>query len=254
MDITDRKGVSDVLRDFRPDVVMHAAALTQVDYCEKHQQHCHKVNVEGTANLLEASARVGARFLFISTDFVFDGQGGPYREDDPVGPVNYYGESKLQAEMLVRSSDLEWAIARTVLVYGIADHMRRSNIVLWAIDNLKHGKPIRVVEDQWRTPTLVEDLAQGCLQIMLQLKEGIWHLSGAESMTPFELVMRVADFFGLDKGLISPTNAREFVETARRPLKTGFVIDKARTALGYAPHALEAGLRLLEQRIRASLF
>lgn len=250
MDITDRSAVQAVFHNFQPDVVLHAAAATQVDQCEQLRKECNRINVEGTAHLLEGAQLVGARFVFVSTDFVFNGAQGPYVESDEPAPVNHYGLSKWRAEKLVTQSGLQWAVVRTVLVYGVLAQMGRSNILLWAINSMRKGTPIRVVEDQWRTPTLAEDLADGCLQVMLQQRGGLWHLSGLEMMTPYEFVLKIGKCYGLDTSQVRPTNAAEFRETAKRPPRTGFIINKARTELGYSPRSIEQGLVFLKDQLK----
>jgi dTDP-4-dehydrorhamnose reductase len=165
------------------------------------------------------------------------------------GPVNFYGESKLAAERLIIESGISWCIARTVLVFGVTRDMSRSNIVLWVKRSLEQGKTIQVVNDQWRTPTLAEDLAAGCLLAALQKAQGIYHISGNDYMSVYEIALRTADFFHLDKSLIKPTDSTTFTQPAKRPMKTGFIIDKARKTLGYEPHSFEEGLTIVASQL-----
>lgn len=250
LDITDRDKVRQVIHRVRPDMIIHAAAITNVDQCEINKDACLAANVTAVKDLVHAAEENGCFFLYVSTDFVFSGEAGPYEEGDVPEPVNFYGESKLQAEEVVKSSTLNWAIARTVLVYGVLPDMSRSNIVLWVKNNLEKGKAIRVVNDQWRTPTLAEDLALGCYLIAKKQAKGIFHLSGKDRMTPYELAIKTAEYFNLDKNLITATDAAEFKEVARRPPRTGFVIDKAVNLLGYQPHSFEEGLALMADQMK----
>ena len=160
-------------------------------------------------------------------------------------PVNYYGESKLAAERLVQASAGPWAIARTVLVYGVAHDYGRTNIVLWVRDSLRAGRPIKVVDDQWRTPTLAEDLAEGCWLLARHRAQGIYHLSGEEMLTPYAMSLRVANYFGLDASLITRVTADTFVQPARRPVRTGFIIDKARREVGFRPRTFAEGIAVV---------
>lgn len=166
LDITDGVAVNDFILSHQPDVIIHGAAMTQPDPCELNKIECWNVNVTATRFLTDAANKINARFIYISTDFVFDGVNGPYKETDEPGPVNYYGSSKLAAEKVVMESKLHWSIVRTVLVYGNILVGNRSNIISWVKDNLSQGKPIKVVSDQWRTPTYVEDLAKGILLVL----------------------------------------------------------------------------------------
>jgi dTDP-4-dehydrorhamnose reductase len=190
-----------------------------------------------------------AYLQYISTDFIFDGFDGPYKEEDHPNPINYYGKSKLKGEELVLNSGLQYAIIRTVLVYGVGQDLQRSNLVLWVKNKLQRGEHIRVVDDQWRNPTLVEDLAIGCKLVLEKGAYGIYNVAGKEYLTPFDIAMKTADIFSLDKNLISPTNAVKFKEVARRPLKTGFFITKARENLGYEPVTLERGLQIVKKQV-----
>jgi dTDP-4-dehydrorhamnose reductase len=154
------------------------------------------------------------------------------------------------SEKLVEKSGLKWSIVRTMLVYGVVDFMSRSNIVLWAKDALSKGKTINVVDDQFRCPTLSEDLAEGCALVALQGKEGIFHISGKDFMSIIELVRTVADFWQLDKSLIHPSKTATLGQAAERPLKTGFILDKARMELGYEPHSFQEGLAVVDQQLK----
>jgi dTDP-4-dehydrorhamnose reductase len=188
-------------------------------------------------------------FIHLSTDFIFDGTRGPLTEEEKPNPLSYYAETKLEAERIVIASKLKWAIARTVLVYGIVDNMSRSNIVLWVKQNLEQGKTINVVDDQFRTPTLAEDLADGCILIAEKGAEGIFNISGKDFYSIIDLAYAVADYYKLDKSLIKPSKSADIKQPAKRPPKTGFIIDKARKVLGYNPHSFQEGIKLMEEQI-----
>jgi len=249
MDITDPEAVSNTLDQLRPQAVVHTAAMTDVDACEQDQETCDLVNVEAVGHLIEACQPHNSHFLHISTDFIFNGDHGPLSETDQPDPVNYYGHAKLKSEELVKASGLPWAIARTVLVYGVVPDMSRSNIVLWAKKNLEEGKEIRVVNDQLRTPTLAEDLAMGCYLIVKNGATGIFNISGKDLLSPYDMVLLTADHYRLDKSLIKEVDSTVFKQPARRPLKTGFHIEKAKRKLGFEPHSFQEGLEIVASQI-----
>jgi dTDP-4-dehydrorhamnose reductase len=249
LDISDSAQVESVMNQYRPNVVINTAAMTMVDDCETKQDECWKANVKSVENLITACEKIGARLIHVSTDFIFEGDTGPLDENAQPNPVNFYGKSKLAAEELIKKSKISWAILRTVLVYGITHDLSRSNIVLWVKESLEAGKTIKVVNDQWRTPTLAEDLAMGCYLAAKKNAEGVYNISGKDFITPYDIAIRTADFFNLNKSLITPTDSTQFKQPARRPLKTGFIIDKARTELGYEPHSFAEGLKILSKQM-----
>lgn len=250
MDITVQEEVDAVFDTTRPTAVIHTAAMTNVDACELDHAACRLQNVTATEHLVKASKRHQSHFIFLSTDFIFDGANGPYREEDLPAPLSIYGHSKLDGEKLVMKSGLDhWAIARTIIVYGVAEGLSRSNVVLWAKGALEKGQPITVVDDQWRMPTLAEDLADGCIRIAKQNATGIYNLSGPDGMSILELVYRVGKFFGLDTSVVSPIKSDSLCQPAKRPPRTGFVLDKAAHDLGYAPHSFADGLTVLKKQL-----
>ena len=242
MDITNFFEVDDIISKLKPDVVIHTAAMTNVDQCEMEKEACWKLNVTAVEYLIQACEKNNVFLEHLSTDFIFDGTSGPYTEEDEPNPISFYGWSKYAAEKAVMSSNLNWAIARTVLVYGIAHDMSRSNIILWVKKSLEEGKQIKVVTDQFRTPTLAEDLAMGCFFIAKKEEKGIFNISGKDFLTPYEMAIQTADYFGLDKSLISQTDASAFTQPARRPPRTGFDLTKSRNILGYEPHTFREGI------------
>jgi dTDP-4-dehydrorhamnose reductase len=242
MDITSRDAILDIFEKTKPEVVIHTAAMTNVDQCETDKENCWQQNVYAVEYLIAAAKIHNSFLLHLSTDFIFDGLAGPYDEQGIPNPVSFYGWSKLAAEKLVESSDINWAVARTILVYGIAQDMSRSNIILWVKKSLEEGKSIKVVNDQWRTPTLAEDLAEGCILIAKKKVKGVFNVSGKDFLNPFQMAIKTADFFNLDKSLIQEVDGSTFTQTAKRPAKTGFNIDKAMHELGYNPKSFDEGI------------
>lgn len=241
LDFTDPFAVHDLFEKYQPSVVVHAGAMSKPDDCEKEQWQAYLVNVEGTVTLLTNAEEYQSFFIFVSTDFVFDGKKGMYSEMDIPLPVNFYGKTKLEAEEIVKEYPFDWAITRTVLVYG-KPLAGRSNILSIVKEKLEKGEEYSVVNDQVRTPTYVEDLAAGIVAIIEKKATGIYHLSGADILTPFEMAIRTADYLGLDKSLLKKVTAADFTQPAKRPPKTGFNIEKAKKELGYQPLSFAEGL------------
>ena len=257
MDITNKEQVKQVMTKHLPDAVIHTAAMTNVDACETDKENCVAMNINAVQYIVDALQELqqtnkdyAPQLVHLSTDFIFDGTHGPLDENEKPNPLSYYAWSKLEAEKIVQKSSLHWAIARTVLVYGIVDNMSRSNIVLWAKQNLEQGKKINVVDDQYRTPTLAEDLADGCILLVKKKAKGIYNISGKDFLNILELVQQVADYYGLDKSLINPSKSTDIKQPAQRPPITGFIIDKAIKDLGYNPHSFVEGIKLMDEQVR----
>jgi dTDP-4-dehydrorhamnose reductase len=251
MDILNLQQVREVIDKYQPDAIIHTAALTNVDTAEADKELCYQLNVVAVQNLLSLCEEKNIQLIHLSTDFVFDGENGPYNEEDAVNPVSYYGESKVLAEEIIRKSTADWVVIRTILVYGITNDMSRSNILLWAKGALAKGLPINVVNDQWRMPTLAEDLAEACLLAVEKNAKGIYHVSGKDYMSIADLVRKVADYWALDQSIISEVSSVGLNQTARRPMRTGFVLDKAINDLDYRPHSFEEGLKIVDEQMKS---
>ena len=253
LDITNKQEVDAIISKYTPDIIINTAAMTNVDACETQKEECWKLNVTAVEYLVSAIEKFtpNTHFIQLSTDFIFDGEkGSEYTEEDAPNPLSYYALSKWEAEKRVMISNVTWAIARTIIVYGIVDNMSRSNIVLWAKDALSKGQKINVVDDQFRSPTLAEDLAAGCILIAEKEATGVFNISGPKTLSVLEIVNAVADYWKLEKSLITPSKSNTLNQAAKRPPRTGFVIDKAIKELGYAPHSFEEGLEILDKQLK----
>lgn len=250
LNITHEDEVMDTITHIKPVVIINTAAMTHVDECELNPETCRKLNVTAVSHLIKAAEINHSFLIHLSTDFVFDGENGPYKEDDLPNPLSKYAESKLASEELLKTSNVRHAIVRTMLVYGVVPDMSRSNIVLWVKKSLEEKKHIKVVNDQWRTPTLAEDLAKGCIMVAEKKAEGIFHISGAELLNPYEMAIETARFFKLDEGLIEETDGSVFTQPARRPAKTGFILDKAKKKLGFSPVSFKEGLAIVKEQLK----
>ena len=249
MDITSESEVTSIIGMVVPDVVINTAAMTNVDECELKQEECWEMNVSAVEYLIKACENNGSFLIHLSTDFVFDGENGPYEEDDVTNPLSHYAKSKLASEELFNKTYIKWAIVRTMLVYGVVSDMSRSNIVLWVKENLEKGKQISVVNDQWRMPTLAEDLAKACALIAEKKAQGLFHISGKDMLTPYEMAVETAINFNLNNSLIQEVDGSVFTQAAERPARTGFILDKAKRELDYDPVSFREGLKVVKEQL-----
>ncbi|MCX6256920.1 MAG: SDR family oxidoreductase [Bacteroidia bacterium] len=249
LDITNLKEIEKLILRYYPDVIINTAAITSADQCESDHKKCYKVNVKAVENLVKAANYIYAQVIQLSTDFIFDGKKGKYLEEDDTDPLSYYGKSKLESEMIVKETAERWALVRTSLVYGVTGNSGRTNFPLMVKQALTNNQKIRVNNDQYRTPTLAEDLAAGISAITNLDSVGIYHIAGAEYMSVLDIALKTAEFFSLDKSLIVPVKSADLNEVATRPLKAGLNIDKARVELKFSPHTFRQGLEIISRQM-----
>ena len=202
IDITDEKKLKEKLKEIQPDFIINTAAMTQVDTCENDKENCDLINVTVVKWLSEISDKLNAHLIHLSTDFIFDGEKGNYKETDIPNPLSYYGLSKLKSEEILINSKIDFTILRTILVYGKVFDMSRSNIVLWVKQMLEEKKEITIVDDQFRAPTYVEDLALACKLSIDKKATGIYHISSSKLLSVYEIAQQIAEAFQIDKSLI----------------------------------------------------
>ena len=244
MDICSPDDIKSVFNRFIPSHLIHTAAMTNIDECEEFPLECEKLNVEATQLLFEAAQKIGAHFQLLSTDFVFDGLKGNYSETDTPNPLSIYARSKVAAENLVLSSSYQkFSIVRTIILYGKANNLSRTNIVYWAKEALSKGQPLSIIDDQFRAPTWADDLAWACIRICSLNKIGLYHISGPETMSIYDLVLRIAKFYSFSTDFLTKTDSLSLNQKAKRPPKTGFDLQKAQSELLYKPKTLEETLK-----------
>jgi len=250
-DITDPDLMRDVLKKTRADVVIHAAAFTDVDRCESERELCSRINVLGTSNTASACRSEGVKLVSLSTDYVFDGTAGPYSEDDSPHPVSHYGRTKWEAENAVLSILEDFVIARTAVLYGYWPGIR-SNFVTWLVQKLRNRETVSIVDDQYGSPTLADELARTLILLFERGKRGVYHTVGGEILNRYEFALRTAVSFGLDASLIGRTSTNRLNQTAPRPMQGGLIADKVARELditlstvdenlSYVRHQMEQG-------------
>lgn len=245
MDVMDPRAVERVMLDFAPTAVVHLAALSKVEMCEREREACWNVNVHATERLARSCRRHGAHLVFLSTDFVFDGTAGPYAETDRPAPINAYGRSKLAAENAIQGSGLAaWTVLRTTLGFGdvVGYPEGRFNLATFLTRELRAGRDVEVTTDQLRTPTYAPDLAEAVAHVIRDRQPGLYHIAGADVMTTFEFAQRLVDRFGFDRARLIPVTTAELHPGAPRPLRAGLVTLRAQTELGFRPTPLDDAL------------
>lgn len=252
LDISSPREVRRVVDTFAPDAIINAAAMTNVDACETDRETAWRVNVEGVEHLIEAARKAGSSVYHVSTDYIFDGKEGPYTEESRPEPLSYYGKTKLASENVLRASGIPFFIARTIVLYGFA-HGVKANFVLWLLQSLENGTAVRIVDDQFANPTLVDDLAYGIVKAVELRRTGLYNLAGRDIMNRFEFALKVAKVFGLDPALITPIKTSQLKQAAERPLRSGLVTLKAETELGYRPSTAEEGLTIMKNQMARTL-
>jgi len=247
-DIKNRDTIKKVVHDYCPDFIIHTAAFTNVDLSEKLREDAWKINVKGVEYIAEAARAIDAHIIHISTDYIFDGKDGPYSENAIPNPVGYYGRTKLASENALRISGTFFTILRTNVLYGIA-LKSRPDFVRWVINSLDKNDSIRIVKDQINNPTFIDDLVQGINKIIEFRKTGTYNIGGQEFLSRYDFTLRIADYFDLDKNLITPITTAELKQPAKRPLKSGLLILKAETELGYKPHTINESLTAMRKEL-----
>jgi len=248
MDITKKEEVDFVFQKVKPDVVLHIAAMTDVDRCETDKEMANRINVMGTKNIIDGCARIKAKLVHISTDFVFNGGKGDYAEDDLPDPLSYYANTKLQAEGLLRRSGLKWLVIRPEVLYGYNGDGSERSFVQWVYSSLKQGKEIKVVDDQYNTPTLVDDIA-GALGVLIKKgSEGIYHVAGPDKLSRYDMAVKLAEVFGFDRRLVKRIKSSELKQTAKRPVDSSLNTEKLKRE-GVMMHTFEEGLKIMKKQM-----
>ena len=250
LDTTHKREVQSIIEEFEPDVIVNAAAVTNVDLCETERELAWKANVASVEHLVYAGKLTGSKIIQISTDYVFDGKNGPYSELDRPNPISYYGRTKLASENVIHAGGIPSTIVRTMVLYGAGLNVK-SNFALWLVQNLGEGKPVRVVDDQIGNPTLADDLAYAILKIVEMDRSGLYHVSGPDLISRYDVAIALAEIFGFNKKLITPVKTAAFNQPAPRPLNSGFITLKAEIDLCIKMSNTRQGLLALKNQIAA---
>lgn len=249
VDLTDFSELIEILKKIGPDFIVNTAAMTHVDMCEDNKEVCDIINVELVKCLTEVCKDIKAHLIHISTDFIFDGKDGPYKEDDKPNPLNYYGLSKLKSEEVLIRSEIDYTILRTILVYGYVKGMSRNNIVLWIRDAVTAKKEVTIIDDQFRMPTLVDDLAEACLLAIQKRAKGIYNVSSNELLSIYDMAIDVVNVFGLDKSYIKRVSTEKLNQRAPRPVKTGFDLTKSKNSLELPIYSFKERLQYFKNQL-----
>jgi dTDP-4-dehydrorhamnose reductase len=250
IDITEKEELDKKLEQIQPDYIINTAAMTQVDDCETNKQACDILNVDVVKWMTRFASKSKIYIIHLSTDFIFDGKKGYYKETDKPNPLSYYGLSKLKSEQVLKDSKINFTILRTILVYGKVFDMSRSNIVLWVREMLEKNKEITIVDDQYRMPTYVEDLAMACKIAMDTKALGIYHISSNTLLSVYEIAQQIAETFDLNKNLIKPISTSTLNQKAPRPAKTGFDLSKTNNELRFYPKSFKEDLQRFKESLK----
>ena len=249
LDLLDRSEIAAAVEKTRPEAVVHAAALTDVDRCERERELAEKVNHEATAVLSESARRAGAHFLYVSTDYVFDGDRGSYKEEDKVNPISFYGSTKLRGEQSAEASGAEFCIARASVIYGARQAAGKVNFALWLIESLRKGERVKVLKDQYVSPTLNLSFARMIMEVLERRETGTFHMAGASRVSRYDFAVALADGFGLDSSLVEPVNMDEMKWVAKRPRDSSLDVSKAASLLSEKPLLLQDALLELKHAL-----
>lgn len=248
IDLTKKDDVKETVKKYQPDIIINCAAYTNVDGSETERELSWKVNVDAVKNLIIAARGTGSKIIQVSTDYIFDGKTGNYDEQSKPNPLSYYGKSKLAAENAMVTSGISYAIVRTMILYGTGKNLR-PNFALWLINMLSGKQPVKIVDDQFGMPTMVDDLAWGLVKLVNLGKSGIYNISGSEYLSRYEFAVKLAGIYGYDENLIMPIKTSDLSQSAERPMNSSFILLKAETDLGIKPLNVTDGLTLLKVQL-----
>ena len=242
VELTDYAGMQAVFEQAKPDLVIHTAAMGSVDFAEKNHDITRRINVDGTQVVVDLCSVFNSRIIYLSSNAVFDGLTPFYAETAPVSPINYYGQLKVEAENIIQKSGLNWAIVRSIMMYGWPYPGGRDNPAVWWIRSLKEKKPIKVVDNVFSKPLPASSCAEVVWAIAQQNKNGIFHAAGRDHVSLYQFALETANVFELDANLIEPVPDSFFPQIAPRPKDTSFDTTKIEKELNIQPIAIRDGL------------
>lgn len=248
-DLSVKKEVKGVFTKFYPDFVVNAAAMTNVDGCEEEKEYAWQVNVKPVEYLSVYCRAMQAKLIHFSTDYIFDGNFGPYYEEDLPNPLNNYGRTKLASENALQAAHIENAIIRTNVVFGNTIG-KKKDFIAWLIEKLSIGHPVSIVDDQYNNPTFVNDLVFTVKKIIECGKSGVFNVGGKDFLSRYEFAQKTAEIFDLDSSLIFPVSTQELKQAAIRPLKSGLITLKAETELGLKPYSVVEALNKMKRELK----
>lgn len=246
LNVTDRKGVFELLGQIKPNLVIDSHGLNNVDYAESHQEELWATNVEGSKNVAEASQKFGAKYIFISSDYVFSGKKRFYTEKDKPDPLNYLGKGKWALETILEILDIDYIVARTSGLYGKSSSTGKKSFIQFMVENLQKGIKTEVISDQYSSPTLVDDVANSLFTLSELNQRGIFHIVGKDCITKYDFAKHICKEFRLDSSLISPCSTANLSQAARRPEKVKMSTGKLRKAIHVTPVGVKEGLRMIK--------
>lgn len=251
MDLTNSENIIKVIEKTKPDVIIHLAAMTNVDQCETEKELALKINAKATQIISKQAAKQGAFLVYVSTDYVFDGEGGMKKESDKPNPINYYGKSKLEGELALRDMASSWCIARTSTPFGM--HQTKKSFPVWVVENLLAKKETIAVTDQYTSPTYLPNLSKMIVEIATRQLSGVIHVAGATRISRYEMACLVADKLSLDKKFLKPVTINQMSWVARRPKDSSLDVSMATLILKEKPLSIEQSLDYFTQEIRPKL-
>jgi len=248
MDLLNHEMISNVMSEKKPDVVIHLGAMTAVDLCDAQQDNALKINSQATEILAKECSKINSFMVYVSTDYVFDGNSGWYEENDATNPLGFYGKSKLLGEKSIQNFSSNWCIARTSTPFGL--HPTKKSFPIWVIENLQKQKQIDVLTDQFTSPTYVPSLSRMLIEISERHLTGIIHVAGASKISRYEMASLVSDKLGLDGKLLREISINDIKWEAQRPKDSSLNVSKAISTLNQKPQKIDHDVNLFIDEIK----
>ena len=248
MDLLNHEMISNVLSEKNPDIVIHLGAMTAVDLCDTQQDNALKINSQATEILAKECSKINSFMVYVSTDYVFNGNSGLYKENAVTNPLGFYGKSKLLGEKSIQNFSSNWCIARTSTPFGL--HPTKKSFPIWVIENLQKQKQIDVLTDQFTSPTYVPSLSRMLIEISERHLTGIIHVAGASKISRYEMASLVSDKLGLDGKLLREISINDIKWEAQRPKDSSLNVSKAISILNQKPQKIDHDVNLFIDEIK----
>lgn len=246
LDVRDKEEYHHLFKEFKPETVIHTASIGSPDYAEKNKNETWAINVGGTQNILNNCEQFGAKFIYISSNGIYDGNKAPYCEDDKAEPINYYGQTKLEGERVTQKAKIPYAIVRPILMYGWNHPFERPNIITITLSKVQKGEKIFAYDDVFSNPLFAQNCAKAIWEIVKEQKYETFNIGGRDRLSVYQLLKEAAKIFNLDENLIMPVQQGFFNELVKRPKDTSYVTEKMRRVLKIEPLSVFEGLSLMK--------